>query len=151
MNKMHFEIQINAPKEKVWDVMLGNDTYPQWTDVFMPGSNFEGSWDEGSKILFTAPDENGKKGGMVARIVENRPHEFISIEHVGQLIDGIEDTESEEVKQWAGAHEDYTFEDSVGGGGTTVHIDVDVPDTFKDDMAKLWPQALEKLKQIAEQ
>lgn len=146
---MHFEIQINAPRDKVWDVMLGSSTYPLWTDVFMPGSNFEGSWDQGSKILFTAPDENGKKGGMVARIVENRPQEFISIEHVGQVIDGAEDTESDEVKQWAGAREEYTFEEAAGG--TNVHIDVDTPEEFKDDMAKLWPEALEKLKQLAEQ
>lgn len=148
MNKMHFEMQINAPKEKVWNVMLGSDTYPQWTDVFMPGSTFEGSWDQGSKIVFTAPDENGKKSGMVARIAENRPQEFVSIEHIGQLIDGVEDTESEEVKQWAGAREEYTFEELAGG--TKVHVDVDVPDEFKDEMTKLWPQALEKLKLIAE-
>lgn len=148
MNKMHFEIHIDAPREKVWETMLGSDTYPQWTAVFMPGSTFEGSWEQGSRILFVAPDENGKKGGMVAQIAENRAPEFISIEHIGQVIDGVEDTDSDEVKQWAGAHEDYTLAES--GTGTDLHIDVDVPDEYKDDMAELWPKALEKLKQLVE-
>lgn len=148
MNKMHFEIHIDAPREKVWETMLGSDTYPKWTTVFMPGSTFEGSWEQGSRILFVALDENGKQGGMVARIAENRAPEFISIEHIGQVIDGVEDTDSDEVKQWAGAHEDYTLEES--GNGTDLHIDVDVPDEYKDDMAELWPKALKKLKQLVE-
>ncbi|MDQ5893468.1 MAG: hypothetical protein QG640_480, partial [Patescibacteria group bacterium] len=31
MQKIHFSIQINAPKEKVWDTMLGEATYREWT------------------------------------------------------------------------------------------------------------------------
>lgn len=38
MNKLHFEVHINAPKEKVWNMMLEDATYRQWTEVFMPGS-----------------------------------------------------------------------------------------------------------------
>lgn len=148
MDKLHFEVTINAPKEKVWDTMIGADTYSQWTDVFMPGSNFRGSWEQGSKIMFIAPDENGKEGGMVARVAVNRPYEFLSLEHYGQVVDGTEDTMSEEVKQWAGAHEDYTFEEV--DGSTKVKVDVDTPNEYKEEMQKLWPQALDKLKALAE-
>lgn len=52
MKKLHFSIQIKAPKEKVWQTMLDDPTYRQWTRVFMPGSYFEGAWEEGSKIRF---------------------------------------------------------------------------------------------------
>ncbi len=38
MEKLHFSIVVDAPKQKVWEVLLGKDTYPLWTDVFMPGS-----------------------------------------------------------------------------------------------------------------
>lgn len=148
MNKLHFEVTINAPKEKVWDTMIGAETYPQWTDVFMPGSNFQGSWDEGSKIVFTAPDENGKEGGMLARVAASKPYELISLEHYGQLVDGAEDTTSEEVKEWAGAHENYTFEEVEDG--TKVTVDVDTPDEYKEEMEKIWPQALDKLRNLAE-
>ncbi len=107
MIKLHFTIDINAPKEKVWDTMLSDKTYRKWTEIFNPdgGSYFEGNWDEGSKIRFIGPDENGKLGGMSSRITVNKPYEYISIEHLGEIADGVEDTTSEKVKAWAGAHE----------------------------------------------
>ena len=43
MEKLHFSISIKAPKEKVWDTMLNDVTYRQWTSVFNPpGSYYEG-------------------------------------------------------------------------------------------------------------
>jgi hypothetical protein len=149
MDKMHFTIHINAPKEKVWKTMLTDETYRQWTAGFMPGSRFEGSWDQGSRILFLAPDENGKDGGMVARIAENRPYEFISIEHLGEIRDGVEDTESDAVKQWAGAREEYTLREV--NGGVDVDIDVDIPEEYKEEMTKMWPDALQRLKELSEE
>src|SRR5690606_4647550 len=105
MKKLQFSIFINASKEKVWDTMLGEDTYRQWTKAFNPTSRFEGDWSEGSKILFIGTDENGEnEGGMVSRIAENRPYEYISIEHLGFVQGGVEDTESEHIKEWIGAH-----------------------------------------------
>ena len=76
---------------------------------FTAGSYYSGDWSKGSKILFLGPGEDGKTSGMVARIAENRPYEFISIEHLGEVVNGVEDLTSEKVKSWAGAHEDYTF------------------------------------------
>jgi len=149
MQTSHFEIEINAPVAKVWDTMLSEPTYRQWTAVFMPGSTFEGSWQEGELIRFLAPDENGKPGGMVARIKANRPHEFISIEHLGIVADGKDVTSGEEVEDWAGALENYTFED-MGNGKTKVKVDVDLGADYQEDMEKAWPQALNDLKRIAE-
>ena len=37
MEKLYFSIVIKAPKEKVWEVMLGKDTYSDWTEIFSPG------------------------------------------------------------------------------------------------------------------
>jgi uncharacterized protein YndB with AHSA1/START domain len=138
MQKLHTSIKINAPKQKVWDVMIGDDTYRQWTSVFMPGSYFEGSWEEGSKILF-----------LVSRIAENRLHEFISIEHLGMVEDGVEDRSSEATKGWAGALENYTFKETENGG-TEVLVDMDIDEKEKEMFDRLWPQALEKLKELAE-
>lgn len=64
MQTLHFSQTINAPVKKVWDVMLADKTYREWTALFMAGSHFEGNWEQGSKMLFMAPDENGKKDGM---------------------------------------------------------------------------------------
>lgn len=110
MTTQHYSIHINASKEKVWNTMLEQDTYREWTSVFNEGGRYEGSWDQGSKILFIGPDpETGKDGGMVSQIKENRLHEFVSIEHLGILKDGVEDTTSEYAQKFASAHENYTL------------------------------------------
>ena len=41
---MDFKIEINASREKVWDVLFGKETYPQWTTVFSEGSMVETDW-----------------------------------------------------------------------------------------------------------
>ncbi|MGB9980429.1 SRPBCC family protein [Methanobacterium sp.] len=143
MEKMHFSIFINAPKEKVWKTMLDEDTYRQWTDVFMPGSHYVGDWSEGSKILFLAPNETGKMSGMVSKIKENRLYEYISIEHRGEVEDG-----KEKEREWAGALENYTFKEK--GSATEVLVDMDANEEFKEMLQDIWPKALQKLKKLAE-
>ena len=151
MEKLTFNIDINAPKEKVWDIMLAEETYRQWTEPFHAGSYFEGSWEKGSKVLFLGPNEDGTLGGMVSRIAENIPYEYISIESMGVVENGKEDTESEEAKQWAGSLENYTFRQE----GSVTHLLIeleskgmpqDMVEMFKD----MWPNALQKLKTIVE-
>ncbi len=148
MERLHFSVVIDAPKEKVWNTMLEDETYRIWTEEFCPGSHYVGDWNEGSKILFLGPGENGEMGGMVSRIKENRPFEYLSIEHIGCVQDGKEDTSSEEVKNWAGAHENYTFRDL--GGRTEVLVEMDSVEEYREMFEKTWPKALEKLKETAE-
>lgn len=149
MEKLHFSIVINAPKEKVWHAMLDDDSYREWTSVFNEGSYYEGGWDKGSKILFLGPDPTtGKLGGMVSEIAENRPYEFISIKHLGLVNDGVEDTESEEAKKWAPAYENYTFKEV--DGGTEVLVDLETEESMAEEFNKMWPAGLEQLKKIAE-
>lgn len=149
MDKLRLSIVINAPKGKVWDTMLGAETYRAWTEPFMSGSHYVGDWNQGSKILFLAPEkETGKLSGIVSRIKENRRHEYISIEHLGVVVDGKEDTSSPEAKRWAGALENYTFKES--GGKTEVLVEQDMAEEYKQILADLWPKALGKLKVLAE-
>ncbi|MCQ6961774.1 SRPBCC family protein [Methanolobus chelungpuianus] len=149
MHKLHFSIGINTSREKVWNTMLGRDTYRLWTDVFGPGSHYVGDWSKGSKMLFLGPEETGAMSGMVSRIKENRPYEYISIEHIGIVQDGKEDTTSESVKGWAGALENYTFKEV--GSTTEVLVDVDTAEGEYEQMFQAtWPEALQKLKQLAE-
>lgn len=149
MEKLHFSITINEPKEKVWNTMLGEDSYKKWADVFMDGSHYVGDWDKGSKILFLGPNKSGKMEGMVSRIKENRLYEYVSIEHIGFVQNGEEDTSSDEVKKWAGALENYTFKEN--NGTTEVLVDMDTNEQYKEMFEDLWPKALQKLKQLAEE
>ena len=149
METLHFSITINAPVQKVWDTMLSDSTYRQWTTAFNAGSYYEGKWEVGSPIKFLAKDENGVPSGMLSKIAEVRQNEFVDIEHLGMVINGVEDTTSDMVKSYSGAHENYTFID-LGDGSTRVDVNVDVVEDFKQDMVDGWPKALEKLKEIAE-
>lgn len=149
MQTHHYSIFINAPVETVWDTMLGQETYKEWTKVFNETSRYEGSWEQGAKILFLGTDpQTGEEGGMVSRIAENRLHEFISIEHVGVIENGKEDTESEKAKKWAPAYENYTF--IAKDGGTQLDIDQDLEDEYAEMFDEMWGKALAKLKELAE-
>ena len=149
MSKLNFSIVIDAPISKVWDTMLEDKTYRIWTEAFMPGSYYKGDWNKGSKILFLGPGADGKIGGMVSRIKDNRLYEFISIEHLGEVIDGVEDTTSDRVKDWAGALENYTFIDK--NGKTDLVVDMDINAEYKEMFEGMWPKALQKLKELCEE
>jgi hypothetical protein len=149
MQKLHFSMMINAPKDKVWHAMLDDQPYREWTKAFNEGSYYKGSWEKGSKILFLGPDPNtGEEGGMVSRIAENKPYEFISIEHLGIVQNGVEDTTGEAARKWAPAFENYTFNDK--DGATEVLVDVDVEDEHVQLFSEMWPEGLRKLKELAE-
>lgn len=129
--------------------MINDQTYRQWTSVFMSGSHFIGAWKKGSKIIFVAPDKNGKMGGMVSAIAENRPYEFISIKHLGIVENDVEDTSSQDAKKWAGGLEEYTFRDA--NGITELIVDMDSDESNKAMFDESWPKALRKLKELSEQ
>ena len=149
MQKLHFSVVVNAPKEKVWHAMLDDESYREWTKAFNEGGYYQGSWEKGSKILFLGPDpEAGKERGMVSRIADNRPYEFLSIEHLGIVQNGVEDTTSEAAKKWAPAYENYTFKEK--DGATEVLVDVDMEDEHAEMFKNMWPDALERLKAIGE-
>ena len=148
--KLTFAITINAPRERVWDTMLQDATYREWAALFNPNGSswYEGDWRPGSKILFLGDGENGQVAGMVSRIKEVRPHEFVSIEHLGVVQDGREDTTSDTAKQFAPALENYTFVDR--NGATEVLVDMDTVEEHRQMFESSWPKALQKLKELAE-
>ncbi|MCF6405148.1 SRPBCC domain-containing protein [Chitinophaga filiformis] len=144
MEKHEFKITINGPREKVWRVLWDDASYREWTAVFAPGSWAKTDWKKGSEIQFL----DDKNDGMISRVEENIPNEYMSIEHLGYVKNGVEDRHSEEVKKWAGAHENYTLK-SVNGQ-TELVVDMDVVEEYKDYFTKTWPKALEKVKELSE-
>lgn len=144
MEKQTFNITIRATPAEVWNTLFGETTYPLWTAPFAEGSSVETDWKEGSKALFL----DGKGQGMVSMIAKNIPNEYMSIKHLGFYKDGVEDMDSEEVKKWAGAMENYTLKPS--NGNTELLIDMDISEDYKDYFNNTWPKALEKVKELAE-
>ena len=151
MKRLKYEINIQRPVNIVYDYLLGltnKTTYQKWTTIFSPTSTYEGNWDKGSKMLFVSLDDKGEKAGMVSRILENTPNEFVSIQHYGMLKSGEEITEGPEVDDWAGGLENYYFKEE--GGMTIVSIEIDSVEGYEDYMNNLYPNALSKLKEICE-
>jgi hypothetical protein len=144
MEKQVFNISINAPREKVWNVLWSKGSYEAWTAPFAEGSHAETDWKKGSKVLFL----DAKGSGMVSTVTENIPNEYMSFEHLGEVRNGVEDLDSPNVKQWAGAHENYTLK--TVNGKTELKIDMDVTDEFKEMFRTIWPKALDKIKELSE-
>jgi len=149
MKKINLETVINASREKVWDAIVNESKYKRWTSAFGETSHFEGGWNKGDKIRFLAINEKGEKEGMVSEIAESTYPEYISIKHLGYIVNGMDDTTSEEIRKWAPAFENYTLE-TVGEDKTLFKLEMDCIDEYYDMMMDLWPNALDKLKEVSE-
>ena len=148
MTTLHYSIFINAGRTTVWTTMLEDRTYREWTRPFHEGSHYEGSWKKGSEIRFLGPTGDAGEMGMLSRIKENIPHQFISIEHIGLIMNGEVDTTSDEVKKWTTSYENYTFADL--GNGTELRVDMQVDEEYVSMMNESWPEALKVLKGLCE-
>jgi uncharacterized protein YndB with AHSA1/START domain len=144
LKRLQWSVDIAAPASKVYQVLVGPESYKQWTSAFGDGLYFEGSWQKGQRIRFLTPQGHG----VTSEIAEIRPNEFISIRHLGYIADnGVEDTSSAAIRAWAPAYENYTFTDTPQG--TKLTVDQDITEDF-ESMPAAWPKALEKLKALCE-
>ncbi|MFM2387902.1 MAG: hypothetical protein RL660_2659 [Bacteroidota bacterium] len=151
MQRLLFQHNIKVSAQHAYEKMLGLkdiSTYKHWTAEFNPTSTYEGNWDKGSKMRFIGVDENGKVSGMVSRILDNQPAQFVSIEHYGFVDGDTEITTGELVEKWTGGQENYSFAES--NGVTTVSVEIDVVEEYLDYFNEKYPAALEKLREICE-
>ena len=142
--KLQFAVDINAPREKVWQVLWNDDTYRKWTSAFHEGSHAVSDWNEGSRIQFLGPDGSG----MYSRIATKIPNEFMSFEHLGIVKDGKELPPDEETKKWEGAHENYTLKKT--NAGTRLEVELDIAEEYESMFKEMFPRALSKVKEISE-
>lgn len=142
--RLTFDVAIDAEREKVWETMLGAETYGKWTVAFCEGTYYDGSWEKGSSIKFLAPSGDG----IIAEIAENRQYEYVSIRHLGQIAGGVEDTSSESVQTWAPAYENFIFEET--DRGTRVTVELDTLADYEQSISDTYPKALGILKELCE-
>lgn len=150
MKKIKLNIEINAPREAVWDAIVNDAKYRLWTSAFQEGSYFEGGWNKGDIIRFIAINKDGEKEGMVSQIEESIYPEFISIKHLGYIFKGVDDTTSDAIRSWASAYENYTLEE-LGEGKTLFTVEQDVTEEYYTMFLELWPNALRNLKEVSEE
>ncbi len=146
MKKLEFTKQINAPAQKVWDVLWSEDTYPQWTKAFNPGgvSTVKSDWKIGGKTIFG----DAKGNGILSTIKsKNEPYELV-FEHLGEIVEGKEDTTSERVKSWAGSLEGYHLTENEGI--TTLKATIESVDEWAEMLTKGFTKGLEVVREVAE-
>ncbi|HYF01937.1 MAG TPA: SRPBCC domain-containing protein [Patescibacteria group bacterium] len=137
-------IEINASKEKIWDVLLQDETYRKWTSAFHEGSYAEGDFSEGSTVRFLGPEGDG----MVSKVAVHKPNDTITFEHQGMILKGKEDFDSPEVQDWKGFLETYTVTEN--GGISRLDISCDTAPKWYDSFDQMWTKALASVKELAE-
>lgn len=144
---MNFTITINAPIARVRSMMLDHPTYEMRTKVFTEWTEYEWwtyewSRDQGAEIKFV----DGQWSGMIAKIAENRLHEYVSIQHLGE----IGPDKVVKLYEWSTSFENYTFT-SIGGDATKLDVEMtSMPDEWVDMFNAMRPKALELLKELCE-
>ncbi|KQT17519.1 ATPase [Chryseobacterium sp. Leaf404] len=145
METLDYEIIINAPKEKVWDALFASENYGQWTQFFSPGSQMKTDWQVNGKTYFV----NQEGAGMVSTIGSLEKPNQVVFKHLGMVDkDGVEDTESMEIKQWSGCSEKYFLIDY--DAQTKLHVEVQVEKEWEEHIATGFTKGLEVVKKIAE-
>jgi len=145
METLSYEKIIDAPKEKVWDILWGTETYSEWTKFFGPGSIMKTDWKVGGKTYFL----NSEGEGMVSTIDSIEKPDQIIFKHLGMVDkDGNEDTQSKEVMEWSGCFEKYILIDF--DGKTKLHTEVQTEKEWQDHMNTGFTKGLEIVKDLAE-
>jgi len=137
-------IDINAPREKIWHVLTDDALLRDWYNAFQAGSYAETDWKEGSKVIFRDSEGNG----MIGKIAVNKPYEIISTEFQGMLVNGKEDTESQEANNIKGYFETYRI--SGTSNNNRLDIELDTSDEYADMFNNMWDKALQRIKELAE-
>ena len=144
METLSYETEINAPLQKVWDILWGPDTYSEWTKYFGAGSKMKSDWKIGGKTYFV----NDKGEGMVSTIDSLDEPNQIVFKHLGMVSNGVEDTQSKEVMEWSGSFEKYFLTDL--DGKTKLHVEVQVDKEWEDDMNSGFTKGLMVVKSLVE-
>lgn len=143
MNEVQFTVEINAPKEKVWDTLWQDETFRDWAGLIDPGTYMRGVLKEGSEVEFISAENGYGVTSLVEKLVEG---EILLLRHHADTQDsGKEDRE----KQWTGGAESYTL--SEKNDTTTLTVAFDVPSELEEMFNDLYPKALNRVKQLAEQ
>lgn len=146
MATFNYEIIINAPMQKVWDLLWDEKTYGEWTQFFAAGSQFKTDWKVGGETFFTDAEGNG----MFSTIRSlNEPIEVI-FSHLGMVRNGEVDTATVNQLEWSGAEEKYFLRETAPDT-TELRAEVHATGEMEDMMNRGFNEGFKVLKKLAEQ
>lgn len=145
IEKLHFSININATKEKVWNTLWDKESYKLWTAPFGEGSYYKGDIALNSRVHFLMPNGDG----MYSDIMFYKEYSLVVFRHVGGIRSCEEQEIDDESRHWTGCFEVYRLVE-INANTTELEVEVDVTDAHIEFMKKRFPMALEKVKELSE-
>lgn len=142
MQKMHFSIDIYAPKERVWSTLWEDKTFREWASIIDPETYMVGEMKEGNEVQFISSASGYGVTSFVDKLV---PNEFVLLKH---STDTQEDGKREREKEWTGGEESYSLTEK--NGTTTLTVIFDVPPELEETFKVSFPKALKRIKMLTE-
>ena len=145
METVEYSILLYASIDKVWEKLWDKESYAKWTQFFEPQFYIKSDWIVDGKTYFLKDEKNG----MVSTITSlEQPNEIV-FQHLGLLIDGVEDIHSANVVQWSGSEEKY-FLRNLEPKLTELKVIVHIYNYQKAKMDEGFQKGFQILKEICE-
>ena len=142
MNEIHFSIEINASKERVWATLWEDVTFRDWANIIDEGTYLKGEMKEGNEIEFIS-SVNGY--GVTSLIEKLIPNNFVLFRHCA---DTKESGQQAREKEWTGGTESYSLTEK--DGVTALTVTTDVPEELEEIFYTRLPESLDRIKTLAE-
>jgi uncharacterized protein YndB with AHSA1/START domain len=144
--KINKSIDIKAPSQRVWEVLLNPELFAKWASEFSPDpqidSQMNAEWRMGGNVEYTDKEGSGMRG----KVVEFKPNEIVAVEY-SSILEAFKERADDE--GWKGCREIYRLAEK--NGSTHLEIESDVPTReFFDEFNGSWDKALVKIKELAE-
>lgn len=143
MKDKTYEITINSNRQHVWNIMLGENSYPQWTKGFSENPAVVGQWIQGAEIDFLDSDKGGTRA--VLEVIDE-PYRILAKHIAG--IDKDRKIITEGMENWIGTTEEYVLVED--NGKTNLKINMHYHSDFEKMLDEGWPKCLELLKKLCE-
>lgn len=142
MKKLQFSIEINASKESVWATLWDDTSFRDWANIIDEGTYMKGAMEEGKEIQFLS-SVNGY--GVTSLIEKLDLNAFVLFRHSA---DTQANGQQEREKEWTSGAESYSLTEK--NRITTLTVNTEVPEELEELFGVRLPQALERIKTLAE-
>ncbi len=145
MQTIQHSIEINAPKENVWEVLWSDQTLRDWASIIDEGTYMDGSLKAGNEINFISSVSGY---GVVSKVEKIIPNKYVSFIQIADIRVGKDGSFEKRDPQWTGAKEIYEIEEIYDK--VTLSLKQEVPDELVEYFKIKIPKALQRVKTLAE-
>ncbi|MFN7161189.1 MAG: SRPBCC domain-containing protein [Candidatus Gracilibacteria bacterium] len=141
---MQHSIQINASKEKVWDVLWSDKSFRDWANIIDEGTYIDGDLQEGKEVNVMSASGYG----VTVKVEKLTPYQFLLFKQVADIKVGKDGAVEKREKEWEGGSESYELKEKEGK--VELIITEDVPENLVEYFDEKLPEVLERIKVLAE-